>query len=100
MSETRLLVCIYWPMHCPVCVPSVKVRCSRCPSEVAMDKKNLGVAGFAPVCPECFLGMSDMETGGFLIVTETIDPELDRRMVEHMRSVVRRWKRSQAILGN
>lgn len=95
MKPGDMLVCMFWGMQY---VPSVRIRCSRCPNEIAMDSQNQMLRDrfqLEPTCPSCFLKMVDPVCAGGAIggeVVQTLPFRPPEWFLEHMRGVVRRFK--------
>jgi hypothetical protein len=98
----RVIVLMYWHLH-KCGYPAVKVRCSSCPAELAMQPQHLALEGFSVICCECYLAIGarteygGIMDGGFLFRSSGSMPE---QLVEHMRAIVARHRREIAIAGN
>lgn len=97
--DKPLIVCTFWGLH-PL--PSVKIRCSLCPNEIAVDNTNFDekiAERFSPICPECFLKLADPKFGGFALGGRVIDviekASFPMEIIETSRALVKRWKSSR-----
>jgi len=95
--KTTLLICMYWGMQL---LDSVKVRCCRCPEDLAIDPRNIALA-IQPICAECMLKIQLPEHGGVAVGGKLFEGLVEHAdVVEYLQGVVRRRKTALAIMGN
>ena len=93
-----VLFCMYWGMNCVR--SAVKVRCSRCPQDLAIYPRNIALA-IQPICAECMLKIELPANGGVAVGGKLFEDVVEHAdVVEWLREVVRRRKTGLAIMGN
>lgn len=79
--ERKLILCMPWAKRSGF-VDCVKVPCSTCQTELAMDRANVPLA-LEPICVDCVQKVDDVECGGGAVGGKIVSVREAMRQIFH-----------------